>query len=69
MTTVIILENNMGTLKHYPTNNLLELKDELVRRYIGTYDKPTSYYNSLEVINKELDKRKKLNSELTPSMI
>jgi len=27
------------------------LRKELIKRYIGTFDKPKSYYNSLEVLN------------------
>lgn len=33
-------------------------KDELIKRYIGTFDKPLSYYNRLEVINKDIEKAK-----------
>ena len=34
-------------------------KDELVKRYIGTWNKPMSYYNCLEVINRDIDKLKR----------
>jgi len=31
-----------------------DLKNEMVKRYIGTFDKPQSYYNALEIYNKVL---------------
>ena len=34
---------------------LEERKEELIKRYIGTFDKPLSYYNCLEVINKDIE--------------
>ena len=37
---------------------LEERKDDLVKRYIGTFDKPLSYYNCLEIINKDIEKEK-----------
>ena len=34
---------------------LEERKDNLIKRYIGTFDKPLSYYNCLEIINKDIE--------------
>jgi len=45
----------MGT---YTLKQLEEEKENLIQRYIGTFDKPKSYYNCLEIINKEIEKVK-----------
>lgn len=45
----------MGT---YTLKQLEEEKEDLVQRYRGRFDKPKSYYNCLEIINKEIEKAK-----------
>jgi len=44
------MNNNSQILK-----DLEQRREELIARYIGVYDKPMSYYNSLSVLDKKID--------------
>lgn len=37
---------------------LEDLKNDLIGRYIGDFDKPEYYYRKLEALNSEINKRK-----------
>ena len=44
-------------LKEMTLDMLQELREELVGRYIGTWDKPEWYYRKLEAIDLEIKSR------------
>ena len=45
------------TLKDYSTDELNELRGELVERYMFEWDKPMSFYNGMDALDAELETR------------
>jgi hypothetical protein len=48
----------------YNLKQLEEAKTDLVKKYIGTFDKPLWYYNSLELLNANIEKARTLENKV-----
>ena len=43
--------------KEETLSQLIKRREELVKRYIGVWSKPQSYYNTLELLDKKINEK------------